>query len=196
MKILVSCEESGKVRSRLRAMGHDAWSCDVEPARDNSPYHLQQDVRPLLKRPWDMLIAFPPCTDLAVSGAAWFAQKRKDGRQKKAIDFFMLHINANSPRIMVENPVGIMSTIYRKPDQIINPYEFGHLEQKKTCLWLKGLPLLRQTRNVKAQMLRLPINKRQRLYFLPPSANRARDRSETFDWIADAIAQQYGGIKP
>ena len=177
-------------------MGHDAWSCDVEPARDNSPYHLQQDVRPLLKRPWDMLIAFPPCTDLAVSGAAWFAQKRKDGRQKKAIDFFMLHINANSPRIMVENPVGIMSTIYRKPDQIINPYEFGHLEQKKTCLWLKGLPLLRQTRNVKAQMLRLPINKRQRLYFLPPSANRARDRSETFDWIADAIAQQYGGIKP
>ncbi len=194
MKILVACEESQAVTIELRKLGHEAYSCDIEPCSGGHPeWHLQQDVTPLLKEHWDMIIAFPPCTHLAVSGAAWFEQKRKDGRQQQGIDFFMMFVNADCERIAIENPVGIMSSVYRKPDQIVQPYEYGHMEQKKTCLWLKGLPLLQPTNNVYDQMMKLPKNKRERLHYLPPSAERAKLRSKTFPGIARAMAEQWAG---
>lgn len=195
MKILVACEESQAVTIELRRLGHEAYSCDIEPCSGGHPeWHLQQDVTPLLDQPWDMIIAFPPCTHLAVSGAAWFEQKRKDGRQQQGIDFFMQFANAKCDRIAIENPVGIMSSVYKKPDQIIHPYEYGHPEQKITCLWLKGLPLLQGTKNVKEEMMLLPKNKRERLHYLPPSAERAKLRSKTFPGIAKAMAEQWAGV--
>ena len=174
--------------------GHQAW-------------HIQQDVSPLIdgdcsfktvdgtehhiEGQWDLLICHPPCTDLAVSGAAWFKEKQADGRQQRSIDFFMKFVNANCEHIAIENPVGIMSTHYRKPDQIIHPWQFGHPEKKATCLWLKGLPKLAETDNVKAYMETLPKNKQERLHYLPPSANRAKLRSKTFPGIAKAMAEQW-----
>lgn len=194
MRVLVACEESQAVTKELRRLGHEAFSCDIDPCSGGHPeWHLQEDVTPLLKQRWDMIISFPPCTHLAVSGAAWFEQKRKDGRQQAAIDFFMLFVNAECERIAIENPVGIMSTIYKKPSQIVQPYEYGHMEQKKTCLWLKGLPLLQPTNNVYAQMMELPKNKRERLHYLPPSPERAKLRSKTFPGIAKAMAEQWAG---
>lgn len=194
MKILVACEESQAVTIELRKLGHEAYSCDIEPCSGGHPeWHLQEDVTPLLKQHWDMIIAFPPCTHLAVSGAAWFEEKRKDGRQQEGIDFFMMFANADCERIAIENPVGIMSTNYRKPNQIVQPYEYGHMEQKKTCLWLKGLPLLQPTNNVYDQMMELPKNKRERLHYLPPSPERAKLRSKTYLGIAKAMAEQWAG---
>ena len=143
MRILVACEESQAVTKELRRLGHEAYSCDIQPCSGGHPeWHLQVDALELLKMRWDMLIAFPPCTDLAVSGARWFPEKRADGRQQRSIDFFMRFVRADCPRIAIENPVGIMSTEYRKPNQIIQPWMFGHGETKATCLWLKGLPPL------------------------------------------------------
>lgn len=195
MKILVACEESQAVTIELRNLGHEAYSCDIEPCSGGHPeWHLQQDVTPLLEQEWDMVIAFPPCTHLAVSGARHFAQKRADGRQQEGINLFMLFANAKCNRIAVENPVGIMSNTWRKPDQIIHPYEYGHMEQKKTCLWLKGLPLLKPTDNVKEKMLKLPKNERERLHYLPPSADRAKIRSKTYPGIAKAMAEQWAGV--
>jgi len=194
MKILIACEESGKVRDAFRALGHDAISCDILPTRTNPEYHVQGDVLPLLRKKWDMVIAFPPCTHLASSGAAWFAEKRKDGRQQAGIEFFMACVNVNASRVCVENPVGIMSRLYRKPDQIVHPWQFGHPEQKSTCLWLKGVPLLTPTNDIKAYMLTLPKRERERLHYLGPSSERARLRSETFDGVALAMAAQWGGI--
>lgn len=192
MKVLVACEESQAVTIELRKLGHEAYSCDIEPCSGGRPeWHLQQDVMPLLSEKWDMIIAFPPCTDLAVSGAAWFEQKRRDGRQQRSIDFFMRFVNTNCEKIAIENPVGIMSTYYRKPDQIIQPYQFGHMEQKKTCLWLKGLPKLVSTNNVYEDMMKLPKNQRERLHYLPPSVDRAKLRSKTFPGIAKAMAEQW-----
>ena len=194
MKILVACEESQAVTIEMRRLGHEAFSCDIEPCSGGHPeWHLQEDVTPLLKQRWNMIIAFPPCTHLAVSGAAWFEQKRKDGRQQAAIDFFMMFANADCERIAIENPVGIMSTVYKKPSQIVQPYEYGHPEQKKTCLWLKGLPLLQPTNNVYDQMMEPPKNKRERLHYLPPSPERAKLRSKTFPGIAKAMAEQWAG---
>lgn len=194
MRILLACEESQAVTIELRRLGHEAYSCDIEPCSGGHPeWHLQQDVIPLLKQKWDMIIAFPPCTDLAVSGAAWFEQKRKDGRQQKSIDFFMQFANAHCRKIAIENPIGIMSTIYRKPDQIIHPWMFGHEEQKATCLWLKNIPKLTETNNVKQSMLLLPRNKRERLHYLPPSEDRAKLRSKTYPGIAKAMAEQWAG---
>jgi hypothetical protein len=194
MKILCACEESQAVTIELRRLGHEAYSCDIEPCSGGHPeWHLQQDVIPLLREKWDMIIAFPPCTHLAVSGAAWFEQKRKDGRQKQAIDFFMQFANCVCEKVAIENPVGIMSTTWRKPDQIINPWEFGHAEQKKTCLWLKGLQSLAETNNVRKQMMELPRNERERLHYLPPSKDRAKQRSKTFPGIARAMAEQWAG---
>jgi len=146
MKILVGCEFSGTVRDALREMGLKAWSCDLlEGEGKYREYHIKGDIRPRLNMGWDMLIAFPPCTHLAVSGARWFKEKQKDGRQQSGIDFFMRIVNADIPRIAIENPIGIMSTKYRKPDQIIQPWQYGHGETKATCLWLKGLPNLLPT---------------------------------------------------
>jgi len=193
MKILVACEESQAVTIELRKLGHEAYSCDIEPCSGGHPeWHLRQDVKPMLKQEWDMILAFPPCTHLAVSGAAWFEEKRKDGRQQQGIDFFMLFANCGCEKIAIENPVGIMSTTWRKPDQIIQPYEYGHMEQKKTCLWLKGLPPLKPTNNVYEKMLELPKNVRERLHYLPPSEDRAKLRSKTFPGIAKAMAEQWG----
>lgn len=194
MKILVACEESQAVTIELRRLGHEAYSCDIEPCSGGHPeWHLQQDVLPLLREKWDMIIAFPPCTHLAVSGAAWFEQKRKDGRQKQAIDFFMRFANCECEKVAIENPVGIISSIWRKPDQIIHPWMFGHLEQKATCLWLKGLQPLTETSNVRKQMMELPRNERERLHYLPPSKDRAKLRSKTFHGIAVAMAEQWAG---
>ena len=194
MKVLVACEESQAVTIELRKLGHEAYSCDIEECSGGHPeWHLQEDVIPLLEKEWDMIIAFPPCTDLAVSGAAWFEQKRKDGRQQASIEFFMKFANAKCEKIAIENPVGIMSTHWRKPDQIVQPYEYGHMEQKKTCFWLKGLPKLVETENVKEQMLLLPKKERERMHYMSPGPERAKLRSKTFTGIAKAMAMQWAG---
>lgn len=186
MKILVACEESQAVTIELRRLGHEAYSCDIIPCSGGRPeWHLQQDVIPLLTQKWDMILAFPPCTHLAVSGARWFAAKRADGRQQNAIDFFMRFANSDCPRIAIENPVGIMSTVWKKPDQIIQPWQFGHGETKKTCLWLKGLPPLIPTEIVEGR--------EQRIWKMPPSEDRAKNRAKTFPGIARAMAEQWAG---
>lgn len=183
MNILIACEFSGVVREAFRTRGHNAWSCDIEAAMDKSPYHYEFDISwPLAYREWDMMIAHPPCTHLAVSGARWFKNKMEE--QKSAIDFFMLLINSDIPMICVENPISIMSTIYRKPDQIIQPWQFGHGETKATCLWLKGLPLLQPTKIVEGR--------EQRIHMMPPSKDRGRLRSITYKGIAEAMAVQWG----
>ena len=199
MKILIACEESGKVRQAFRALGHDAFSCDILPSRDDSPFHIQGNVLPLLKKRWDMVIAFPPCTHLACSGARHFAAKRADGRQQAGIDFFMACINANAPRVCVENPVGIMSSEYTKPSQIIQPWQFGYPATKATCLWLKGLPLLTPTKVVEPEFITLKNGKRFSAWFYESGKKngkaRAAFRSETFDGIAQAMANQWSGLK-
>ena len=186
MKILVACEESQAVTIEMRRLGHEAYSCDIEPCSGGHPeWHLQVDALELLKMKWDMILAFPPCTHLAVSGARYFEQKRKDGRQQAAIDFFMRFANADCPKIATENPVGIMSSVWRKPDQIIQPWQFGHGETKKTCLWLKGIPLLVPTNIVDGR--------EQRIWKMPPSEDRAKNRAKTFPGIARAMAEQWAG---
>lgn len=192
MKILIACEESQVVTKAFRAKGQEAYSCDILECSGGHPeWHIQGDVRDVLDREWDMIIAFPPCTDLAVSGARWFAEKRRDGRQQAAIEFFMLFANHPCKKIAIENPVGIMSSIYRKPNQVIQPYQFGHMEQKATCLWLKGLPELVETDNVYEEMMRLPKKERERIHYLPPSKDRAKLRSKTFPGIGFAMADQW-----
>ena len=184
-RVLIACEFSGVVREAFRKRGHEAWSCDLLPAEDYQLFHWQCDVMDLLaEEVFDMMIAFPPCTDLAVSGARWFKQKQKDGRQQRSIDFFMKLVNADIPKIAIENPIGIMSTHYRKPDQIIQPWQFGHGETKATCLWLKNLPKLEPTNIVEGR--------EQRIWKMPPSKNRAKERSRTFQGIANAMAEQWG----
>lgn len=193
MSVLVACEESQTVTIELRKLGIEAYSCDIDDCSGGHPeWHLKQDVIPLLEKDWDAILAFPPCTHLAVSGAAWFEQKREDGRQQQGIDFFMLFANNKCPIMMIENPVGIMSSLWRRPDQIIHPWQFGHLEKKSTCLWLKGLPLLVETNNVKDKMLKLPRRERERMHYLGPSRDRAKLRSKTYSGIAVAMAQQWG----
>lgn len=191
MKVLIACEYSGTVRDAFIKRGHDAVSCDILSTDSPGP-HYQGDVRDILNDGWDIMIAHPPCTHLAVSGAAWFAEKRADGRQQTGIDFFMEMINANIPKICVENPVCIMSSVYRKPDQIIQPYMFGHPESKKTCLWLKNLSKLTPTMDVKSDYDLLPKNQRERIHYLPPSEDRWKLRSLTYPGIAEAMAVQWG----
>ena len=190
MKVLVACEYSGKVREAFRKLGHDAWSCDLLPADDNSPYHIQDDVLKHLDG-WDMIIAHPPCTHLAVSGARHFAAKIADGRQQEGIDFFMAMVNAPCERIMVENPISIMSTKYRKPDQIIQPWQFGHGETKATCLWLKNLPPLVPTNIVEGREQNIWRKKG-----VPKGMPVWKWRSQTYQGIANAMAEQWGGGKP
>ena len=146
MRVLVACEESQEVTKAFRALGHEAYSCDLEPCSGGYPeWHIQDNVLHLLDKSWDLIIAHPPCTDLAVSGAAWFKRKQADGSQFQSMCFFMQFTDLKCPRVAIENPIGIMSTYYRKPDQIIQPYMFGEPFSKKTCLWLKGLPPLKPT---------------------------------------------------
>jgi len=194
VRVLVACEYSGAVRDAFIAQGHDAVSCDLLPTDVPGPHH-EGSVLDIINDGWDMMIAFPPCTHLAVSGARWFAAKRADGRQQQGIDFFMELANANIPKIAIENPVGIMSTEWRKPDQIIQPWQFGHEATKTTCLWLKGLPQLTPANIVGKGERHITKSGRSlpKWYNLPPSEDRWKVRSKTFQGIADAMAQQWGG---
>ena len=197
MRVLVACEYSGTVRDAFRARGHDAVSCDLLPTDVPGPHH-EGSVLDIIDDGWDMMIAFPPCTHLAVSGARWFEAKRADGRQQQGIDFFMALANANIPKTAIENPVGIMSTQWRKPDQIIQPYQHGHEATKTTCLWLKGLPLLTPT-NIVGKGARHVTKSGRSLpewYNLPPSDDRWKVRSTTFAVIAEAMAAQWGTSGP
>ena len=191
MRVLIACEYSGTVREAFRKRGHDAWSCDLLPT-DIEGQHHQGDVFDCNMERWDLIIAHPPCTHLAVSGAAWFKNKVKE--QAEALDFVRKLMNWRCDKICIENPVSVISSKIRKPDQIIQPYEFGHTEQKKTCLWLKNLPKLTATNNVYEAMMKLPKNQRERLHYLPPSKDRAKLRSKTFQGIAEAMAEQWGEV--
>lgn len=181
MKVLVACEFSGIVREAFRAKGHDAWSCDLLPT-EIPGQHIQVPVETLFDDEWDLIIAFPPCTHLAVSGARWFKDKKKE--QAQAIQFFLSLVELDCPRIAIENPIGVMSTIYRKPDQIIQPWQFGHGETKATCLWLKNLPLLKPTYIVDGRI--------NRVHREPPGPDRWKNRSRTYRGIANAMAEQWG----
>lgn len=204
LKILIACEESQAVCIEMRKRGHEAYSCDILPCSGgHREWHIEGDINNVLSSTfprnisfwvesggyricidkWDMMIAFPPCTDLAVSGARWFKEKIADGRQQKSIELFMSLINADIPKIVIENPIGIMSTKYRKPDQIIQPWQFGHGETKATCLWLKGLPKLKPTNIVPGRD--------QRIWKMAPGPERAKERSKTFPGIARAMAEQW-----
>lgn len=181
MRVLVACEYSGVVREAFARRGHDAWSCDFL-ASEQEGNHYQGDVTDILGDGWDLMIAHPPCTHLAVSGARWF--KDKQSEQVEALDFVRLLLNAPITMIALENPVSIISSRIRKPDQIIQPWQFGHGETKKTCLWLKGLPLLTPTNIVEGR--------EGRVWKMSPGPDRWKERSRTFSGIADAMAEQWG----
>jgi site-specific DNA-cytosine methylase len=188
MRILVACEYSGIVRDAFIAKGHNAVSCDLLPTERPGP-HYQGDISDLFRTYnginefwFDIVIAFPPCTHLCVSGARWFKDKREE--QKEAIEFFMMFTRLPYSKIVIENPIGIMSTQYRKPDQIIQPWQFGHGETKATCLWLKGLLKLQPTNIVEGR--------EARIHKMPPGPNRWKERSRTFEGIANAMADQWG----
>jgi hypothetical protein len=189
MRVLIACEYSGTVRDAFRLRGHDAMSCDLLPTDVDGP-HYQGDVFDIINDGWDLMIAHPPCTHLAVSGAAWFHKKQAE--QAEALEFVRSLMNAPIGKIAIENPVSVISSRIRKPDQIVQPHQFGHMEQKKTCLWLKNLPKLIATHDVYAEMMLLPKNQRERLHYLPPSKDRWKLRSKTYQGIADAMASQWG----
>jgi site-specific DNA-cytosine methylase len=194
MRVLIGCEYSGVVRDAFIRAGHDAMSCDLLPTESPGP-HYQGDIRDVLDYPWELAIFHPPCTHLSVSGARHFAEKKMDGRQQSAVSFFMKLAKADIPMIAIENPVSIMSSLWRKPDQIIQPWMFGHPESKATCLWLEGLPVLEETSNVYEEMMKLPVNERNRIHHMPPSKDRWKLRSTTYSGIADAMAEQWGSIE-
>lgn len=192
LRVLVACEYSGTVRDAFAARGHDAMSCDMLPT-DKPGKHYQGDVRDVLDDGWDLMIAHPPCTYMTNSGVTWL--HRDPTRWAKLDDaaaFFRLLLNAPIPRIAIENPIMHKYAKERiggvKQSQVIQPWMFGHMEQKATCLWLKNLPLLQPTNNVRAEMMNLPNNERQRLHYLPPSKDRWKLRSTTYQGIADAMA--------
>jgi hypothetical protein len=199
MKVLIACEFSGHVREEFRKLGHDAWSCDLLPT-EIAGQHIQGDVRPFLDMDWDLIIAHPPCTDLAVSGAKHFARKIADGSQQRSIDFFLDFTEVKCPRVCIENPIGIMSTIYRKPDQIIHPWQFGDEFEKTTCLWLKGLPKLIPTDIVdKGEFVTLKSGKKLPKWY--SNAPKPKDglprglyRSRTSFGIAKAMAEQWSKL--
>lgn len=193
MKVLIACEESGTTRDAFIALGHDAMSCDILPTSSPGP-HYQGDVRDVLGDGWDLMIAHPPCTHLAVSGARWFKDKAQE--QEEALEFVRMLMDAPIPRIAIENPVSIISSRIRKPDQIVQPWMFGDPFTKTTCLWLKGLPLLeaddvvdKGERHVTKGGKSLPA-----WYNLPPSPDRAKIRSKTFPGFARAMAEQWGRL--
>jgi site-specific DNA-cytosine methylase len=181
MKVLVACEYSGTVRDAFKAKGHDAWSCDLLPT-DTPGNHIQGDVLEVIGQGWDLMVAHPPCTHLAVSGARWFKLKQKE--QAEALDFVRALLNSPVEKICLENPVSIISSRIRKPSQVIQPWQFGHGETKATCLWLKGLPLLQPSQIVEGR--------EARIHKLPPSPDRWKIRSKTYEGIAKAMADQWG----
>jgi len=183
MQVLVACEFSATVRDAFRARGHDAWSCDLLPCEGDPAWHIQGDaIEAAYSRQWGLMIAHPPCTHLAVSGARWF--KDKIPQQKAALAFVSALLNAPISRIALENPVSIISSRIRKPDQMIQPWQFGHGETKATCLWLKGLAPLKPTEIVDGRVARV--------HKMPPGPNRWKERSRTYQGIADAMAEQWG----
>jgi site-specific DNA-cytosine methylase len=187
VKVLIACEFSGTVRDAFAKRGHDAWSCDLLPS-ETPGNHIRADVATWIRptSEWDLMIAHPPCTHLCVSGARWF--KNKVEEQRAALDFFRRLLESPIARIAVENPIGICSTRIGKPNQIIQPWQFGHGETKATCLWLKNLPLLTPTKIVRGR--------EGRIWKMPPGPNRWRERSRTFQGIADAMADQWGILPP
>lgn len=206
MNVLIACEESQRVCIAFRAKGHNAYSCDIQkPSGKHPEWHILGDALKAIQGgkivtmddithdipKWDLLIAHPPCTHLAVSGARWFKEGKKPlYLQDMAAEFFMKFVNSDIEKIAVENPVCIMSTRYRKPDQIINPWQFGHMQQKRTCLWLKNLPKLIETNNVYKEMMKLPLKERTYIWQLGSGHNK--ERSKTFPGIANAMAEQWG----
>ena len=181
MRVLIACEYSGRVRDAFRALGHDAMSCDLLPTDAEGPHH-QGDVTELLHMGWDLMIAHPPCTHLAVSGSRWFKDKVKE--QAEALVFVQTLMDAPIAKIAIENPISVISSRIRKPDQIIQPWQFGHGETKATCLWLKGLPKLTPTNVVEGR--------EARVHRMPPSPDRWKERSRTYQGIAEAMAAQWG----
>lgn len=196
MRILIACEMSGRVRDAFRAKGHWAYSCDILSSMGSNQFHLKGDVRAFIGREWDMMIAFPPCTYLCSSGLHW--NKRRPERQwqtNEALQFVKLLMDSSIPRIALENPIGCISSQIRKPDQIIQPWQFGHAESKATCLWLRGLPKLKPTK-----IMPLPNSGRwdnqtaSGQNKLTPSPTRAMERSKTYQGIADAMAEQWSNL--
>jgi site-specific DNA-cytosine methylase len=185
MRVLVACEYSGRVRDAFSAMGHDAMSCDMLET-EKPGLHYMGDVRDVIGNGWDLMICHPPCTHLAVSGARHFEAKKASGVQDHALDFVRMLLNAPIKRIALENPVSIISSRIRKPDQIIQPWQFGHGETKATCLWLKGLPILKPTNIVEGR--------EAKVHRMPPSPDRWKERSRTYQGIAQAMAQQWGNV--
>lgn len=183
MRALVACEFSGTVRRAFAALGHDAWSCDLLPAEDGALNHLQGDVLAVLDDGWDLMVAHPPCTHLAVSGARWFKEKAQE--QAEALEFVRTLLSAPIERIALENPISIISSRIRKPDQIIQPWQYGHGETKATCLWLKNLPKLTPTNIVEGR--------EAKVHRMPPGPDRWKERSRTYEGIAQAMAEQWGG---
>jgi hypothetical protein len=201
-RVLVACEESQATTIRLRAMGIEAFSADIQDCSGGHPeWHLKGDVLEHLNEGWDMIIAHPPCTYLTNSGVCWLTGKKaKEGRwdqMRDGAEFFKKIMEADCPLIAIENPImhkHAVKIIGRKHDQLVQPFHFGHTERKATCFWLKGLPPLKHTNNVKEEMDKLPKSESQRLHHLPPSPERAKLRSKTFGGIADAMANQWGGV--
>lgn len=187
MNVLIACEFSGTVTEAFRARGHNAWSCDLLPTEGNDDYHIKGDAIEISQRGWwDLMIAHPPCTHLAVSGARHFAEKRASGVQQEALDFVRELMAAPIPKICIENPISIISSQIRKPDQIIQPWMFGHGETKATCLWLKNLPRLEPTNYA--------TGREPKIHRMSPGPNRWKDRSRTYQGIADAMAAQWGRV--
>jgi len=200
MRVLIACEESQTITAKYRAKGIEAFSCDLKPAKINADWHFQNDIFEVINLGWDLMIAHPPCTRLTIRSQYWNKIKNLEIEKQKAIEFFMKIINANIPRIAVENPIGIMSNIYRKPDQIIQPYYFGDTESKATCLWLKNLPKLRHVKE--NNLFETQTHVKPNYYYSSTGfkmtfndkisgKNRAEIRSKTFEGIAQAIANQW-----
>ena len=194
MKVLVACEYSGIVRDAFAAKGHDAWSCDILPT-ESLGNHFQGDVLEHLDKGWDLMIAHPPCTHLAVSGARWFTEGKKPwSLQEEALDFVRKLLDAPINKIALENPVSVISTKIRKPNQIIQPFQYGHDVTKKTCLWLKNLPNLKPTKIVKPDIVLVNGKKMSRMHyesFKLPSKERSKVRSKFYTGIAEAMADQW-----
>ena len=184
MRVLIACEYSGRVRDAFRRRGHDAMSCDLLPTEVDGP-HYQGPVEDVLDDGWDLMVAHPPCTHLAVSGSRHFEQKIADGTQAAALDFVRLLMDAPIDRWCIENPVSVISSAIRPPDQIIQPWEYGHGEVKATCLWLKNLPRLLPTKHVEGR--------EERVHRMPPGPDRWKERSRTFEGVAEAMGDQWGG---
>lgn len=192
MRVLVGCERSRVVAQAFEARGHKVLSCDLEPARRPGA-HYQGDVFDVIDYPWDLAIFHPPCTHTAVSGAKHFAEKWADGRQACGVSLIMALVrrSLHVPRVAIEQPVSVLSSLWRKPDQVLHPHMFGHPENKATCLWLRGLPLLVPTNDVREQMRDMPKSVTDRIHRMPPGPERAELRSETYAGIARAFAEQW-----